>query len=292
MKISVITPFYEGDDYMKKYIDCMYANDKVLTEAGHELEVILVNDSPWKRLEASPNTIVKVITHDENRGIHQSRVDGLKVATGDYVMFLDQDDLIKDDGLLLMLKNAKKHPDRMIVANALLQQADGSELQWYRTNYHKAMVKDLKTYLTVGIQIISPGQCLIPRNMIPDFWCDHILQQNGADDYFLWILMLAAGSKFHIFNEDIYIHVYTAKNLSADTTVTDASTYGFIELLKDYPLIKARQIKTLKTMMEYKATFRKKGKFGKITCSLKHPVLLYENVVYKYRTKTPLGFNR
>ena len=94
MKISVITPFYEGADYMQQYVQCMEANQDNLKLQGHELEVILVNDSPWKKLEcgAADNQYIKVITNPENKGIHYSRVSGLSQATGDYVMFLDGDD--------------------------------------------------------------------------------------------------------------------------------------------------------------------------------------------------------
>lgn len=55
MKISVITPFYEGEKYMEKYVACMEANRKSLEAAGHSLEVVLVNDSPWKKARGSVN---------------------------------------------------------------------------------------------------------------------------------------------------------------------------------------------------------------------------------------------
>ena len=45
MKISIITAFYQGNEYMKQYTDCVLANQKHLSKED-ELEVILVNDSP------------------------------------------------------------------------------------------------------------------------------------------------------------------------------------------------------------------------------------------------------
>ena len=138
----------------------MEANWDNLKQQGYELEVILVNDSPWKKLEAeaSNNQYIKVITNPENKGIHYSRVSGLSQATGDYVMFLDQDDLIEKDALVKMAVALTKSQCDLIIANANLEQADGSFLQWYRTAAHWDLVWDLRTYLKVGIQIISPGQ--------------------------------------------------------------------------------------------------------------------------------------
>ncbi len=294
MKISVITPFYEGDKYMDNLVDAMLANEQSLSKAGHELELIMVNDSPWKKLEApeGEDKFIKVITNPENKGIHYSRVAGLEAATGDYIMFLDQDDVINGDALVKLLKAMVQNKADVMVANASLEQADGSKLLWYRNAYHKSLVGDLTTYLRIGIQIISPGQCLIKKSAIPEFWKENIMQKNGADDYFLWLLMLAKGAKFVCFDEALYTHKYTAKNLSADTTVTDASVYDFIELLNDCDYFKQEDIFTLHEMITYKNQFRASSTFGKITCSLANLGLFIDNLKFKKKTGTGYGFNR
>ena len=200
MKVSVITAFYDGNKYMPDYLECMKANSKNLEATGHELEVIIVNDSPWVQVEldeklsdkTSENvggqTTFTVINQEQNTGIHGARVAGLKAATGDYVMFLDQDDSLSNDALvkhvnkILDYENKNEAPDfnhadqttdcndtggnhnlPITVSNANLEQADGSALLWYRTIYHQKKVSDLNTYLNVGVQIISPGQCLVPE---------------------------------------------------------------------------------------------------------------------------------
>ncbi len=294
MKITVITPFYEGEKYMATLVNCLLANQQSLQKKGHELEAILVNDSPWKRLEA-PNIqgqFFKVITNENNRGIHYSRVAGLAEATGDYIMFLDQDDSLEGEALIKLLKAIVTDDADVEVANARLEQADGSELLWYRNSYHKKLIGDLKTYLKVGIQIISPGQCLIRKSSIPDFWKTHIMSKNGADDYFLWLLMLAQGMKFKCLDEALYTHRYTAANISADTTVTDESVYDFIDLLNDCDYFKREDIYTLHEMITYKNQFRASNTIGKITCSLANLDLFIYNIIYKKKTGTGYGFNR
>lgn len=294
MKITVITPFYEGDRYMKNLIDSLSANQQTLQEKGHELEVILVNDSPWKKVvaPASQGQFIRVITNESNRGIHYSRVAGLAEATGDYIMFLDQDDTLKGDALVKLAKAIAFDGADVEVANAQLEQPDGTMLLWYRNNYHKQLVGDLKTYLRVGIQIISPGQCLIKKTSIPDFWKTHIMTKNGADDYFLWLLMLAQGMEFKCLDEALYTHKYTAANISADTTVTDASVYDFIDLLNDCDYFKQEDIFTLHEMITYKNQFRASNTIGKITCSLANLGLFIDNIVFKKKTGTGYGFNR
>ena len=296
MKVSVITPFYEGDKYMDAYVDCMLKNAEALRGAGHELEVILVNDSPWKTLatpggDNSANPI-RVITNEKNSGIHFSRVQGLLAATGDYVMFLDQDDLLAEDALLLLLKEAYKNDAEVTVANALLEQSDGQCLTWYRNDYHKSLVGDIETYLTVGIQIISPGQCLIKKSAVPAFWCVNILGKNGADDYFLWLLLLAEGARFGYLDKALYTHKYTGDNISADTTVTDDSCYEFMEILSGYDDFPEEYVFDLHEMITYKNQFRASSTFGKITCSLAYLPIFIKNLMFKRKTGTAYGFNR
>ena len=294
MKITVITPFYEGNKYMDDYVDCIIAAKKNLENEGHELEVILVNDSPWKTLEApsKDSQFIKIITNANNKGIHYSRVEGLKASTGEYIMFLDQDDAIEADSLSHLLKRAIESKADIVVANANLQQSDGTMVSWYRTDYHKSLIGDLQTYLTIGIQIISPGQCLIKKTSIPDYWKEHLVKVNGADDYYLWLLMLAKNIHFVYLDECLYTHKYTGTNISADTTATDDSVYDFIELLQECDYFKNEDAFTLHEMITYKNQFRSSSTMGKITCSLANLGLFIKNVQFKRKTDTGLGFNR
>ena len=163
MKISIITPFYEGAKYMDALVDCLLSNREALAKVGHEMEAILVNDSPWKTLEApaTESQFIKVITNLENKGIHYSRVAGLAQATGDYIMFLDQDDIITCDALPKLLKTAVSSNADVVVANASLEQADGSKLLWYRNSAHKALVGDLKRIYELEFRLFLQGSALL-----------------------------------------------------------------------------------------------------------------------------------
>ena len=294
MKITVITPYYEGDKYMDGFVDSMLSNEAALKSAGHSLEVILVNDSPWKKLEIpdEEKSFFKVITNPENKGIHYSRVAGLQKATGDYIMFLDQDDVLEADALAQMLAAANTKAAEVMVCNAYLEQSNGNKLLWYRNDYHKSLIGDLTTYLRVGIQIISPGQCLVKKDVIPVFWQEHLVQKNGADDYYLWLLLLAAGIRFDYLDKALYTHRYTKSNLSKDTNITDASVYDFLDLLAECDYFKQEDIFTLHEMITYKNQFRASSKLGKITSSLANLGLFIDNLRFKKKTGTGYGFNR
>ena len=312
MKVSVITPFYQGNQYMSRYVQGMEANRKNL-QSEDELEVLLVNDSPWEPVELAPGTGalggetsgpgtdapgeespapgIRVWENPKNCGIHASRVHGLQETQGEYVLFLDQDDELAPDAVAKLLKTAKEYPGSVIVSNAILEQKDAREL-WYRSEYHKRQVGRLDTYLKVGIQIISPGQCLIPRQVIPELWTRRLCRKNGADDYYLWLLLLQQGVPFVLLDEPLYVHRYTAQNLSADTTVTDDSAFEFLDYMEEEEAMPEPKLRLIRRMLTYKAAFRS-GSYGKkLVESAKNPDLFLENVVFKIKSKTPYGFNR
>lgn len=92
MKVSYIIPVYKVEQYLRL---CVYS---VLSQTYRNIEVILVDDgSPdgcpalCDQLAIEDNRI-KVL-HKSNGGLSDARNEGLKIATGDYIIFMDSDDL-------------------------------------------------------------------------------------------------------------------------------------------------------------------------------------------------------
>lgn len=89
--VSVIVPVYNTEKYLRKCVD------SILNQTYKNLEVILVNDGSQDNSGiicdeyAQSDKRVKVI-HKENSGPAYARNTGIKVATGDYIAFVDSDD--------------------------------------------------------------------------------------------------------------------------------------------------------------------------------------------------------
>lgn len=92
MKISVIIPVYESEQYLEKAVA------GVLNQSLKDIEVILVDDCGKDRsgeicdLIAQKDSRVKVIHAKQNGGICRARNMGMKAAKGDYIAFCDDDD--------------------------------------------------------------------------------------------------------------------------------------------------------------------------------------------------------
>lgn len=95
-KISVIVPVYGVEQYLKQCVDSL------INQTCREIEIILVDDgSPdncgnlcdfW----AAQDTRIHVI-HQDNQGLSCARNAGIAVAAGEYVCFVDSDDMVAPD---------------------------------------------------------------------------------------------------------------------------------------------------------------------------------------------------
>lgn len=89
--VSVIIPCYRGERFVAEAIH------SVLAQKGAVVEVIVVDDgSPDRSGEivvAMGDPRIHLLRHEKNRGIAAARNTGLAAAHGEYVAFLDQDDL-------------------------------------------------------------------------------------------------------------------------------------------------------------------------------------------------------
>lgn len=106
IKLSLIIPFYNVEKYIEECVRSLYDQDIPL----EEYEVICVNDcSPdnsvdiVKRLQKEYYNL-KLIEHEENKKLGGARNTGLKCAKGEYIWFVDSDDMIKPNSLGLILK--------------------------------------------------------------------------------------------------------------------------------------------------------------------------------------------
>ncbi len=99
MKISVVIPVYNQAPYLA---ECL---DSVLVQTLRDIEVVCVDDGSTddsgRMLDeyAARDSRVKVI-HQANAGAGPARNAGMDVAAGEFLAFMDPDDLYPDEGVL------------------------------------------------------------------------------------------------------------------------------------------------------------------------------------------------
>lgn len=106
MKISIIIPVYNSEKYIEKCLD------SVFDQTYQNFEVIIINDgskdnsdSIIREYKKKYNNKITYI-NQENIGVAKTRNKAIKMATGDYIAFIDNDDFIDKDYLQVLVENS------------------------------------------------------------------------------------------------------------------------------------------------------------------------------------------
>ena len=127
MKLSVIIPCYNAERYLG---ECL---DSVLSQSETDFEVILVDDGSRDgtlaiaRDYASRDARVTAL-HQENAGVCAARNLGLDCAQGEWVTFVDADDLLVPDAFSSMLAAADDTADMVVCAHETFDEAGHTQV--------------------------------------------------------------------------------------------------------------------------------------------------------------------
>lgn len=104
--VSVIVPVYNAEKYLT---ECM---ESILNQSYSDIEVIAINDGSTDAsadiLEhyAHADSRVRVITQP-NRGVSAGRNTGIAAARGEYICFVDADDVLYTDAICALMESAR-----------------------------------------------------------------------------------------------------------------------------------------------------------------------------------------
>lgn len=112
MKLSIIIPVYDEEPYIRRCLDSIELTD--------EVEVIVVDDASVDgsyEIELTYKDRFEIIRCDKHVGLSAARNIGIRKAKGEYITFLDSDDLYSPGAVARMLQAIKDHPVEMIQFN-------------------------------------------------------------------------------------------------------------------------------------------------------------------------------
>lgn len=111
--MSIVTPVYRTPPlFLSDMIN------SILRQSYENWELILVNASPddedvLRVLSSYDDNRIRIIDHPENNGISGNTNVGIAASKGDYISFLDHDDIVEVDALALMVKAINEAEDRI-----------------------------------------------------------------------------------------------------------------------------------------------------------------------------------
>lgn len=116
VKVSVIIPVYNVENYLERCLN------SVLNQTYKDIEIILVNDGSTDSSGeicdkyGNKDKRIKVI-NNSNHGVSYSRNCGIRVATGEYVLFVDSDDTIESNYIWILVNANKFNNYDLILCN-------------------------------------------------------------------------------------------------------------------------------------------------------------------------------
>lgn len=226
---------------------------------------------------------VKFINNTINSGIHKSRVNGLSHAIGDYILFLDQDDMITKNALNKFEGVISCGDTDIVIANGIRRWDNGRVEHLYRRKVAQRLALVEVIYLYGTDMIFSPGQCLIKRTSIPKYWYENILEVNGCDDCYLWLLMFNEGCKVAAIDSTVYCHVESESNYSNSGVAMYNSFVRMCDVLEKNMEYDKRKVDILRRRYEFKVGFKNSGGNGvkKFKLVLKNWDIVLATLFYK-----------
>lgn len=114
--VSVIIPIYNVEQYLA------YCMESVLAQTYKMLEIVLVDDGSTDKsgemcdCYQKQDDRVRVI-HKKNGGLSSARNAGIKIMTGEYVVFIDSDDYVSTSYVEILMDYAKKDQADLVISS-------------------------------------------------------------------------------------------------------------------------------------------------------------------------------
>ncbi len=177
--ISVVIPTYNRAFFIKAAID------SVLSQIFRDFELIVVDDGSTddtSGLLLSYGTKIKVITK-ANKGPSAARNRGIKAAKGQWIAFLDSDDVWKPDKLEKQVQFIKDNPDIKICQTEEIWIRNGKRVNPRKKHeMHSGWIYEQ----CLPLCIVSPSSVMIHREVFEKvgFFDETML---ACEDYDLWL---------------------------------------------------------------------------------------------------------
>lgn len=114
IKLSIVIPYYKTYELTEKLLK------NISTQTTRETEVILIDDGcNEKRLDIYNGYCNIIIKHKYNGGVSSARNMGIELATGQYIAFIDSDDMVMPNYVDTLLELIETRNEDIILFNWL-----------------------------------------------------------------------------------------------------------------------------------------------------------------------------
>lgn len=210
--ISVVVPIFNTSKYLEQCVSSLFS------QSISDIEYIFVDDAStdnsldvlMKCLEQNPSRAKQssLIRHSENKGLPQTRADGIAIAKGDYIIHCDSDDWVKSSMYQEMYDVAQKGNFDIVSCGFVM--TDGNT----ERNSNFSLPKDKIDYLSMLFSGKIHGA--LCNKLIRRALYDHYVVPKGAmlEDLTVFVQLLLKASSWISLP---YYYYYYRNNLTSIT---------------------------------------------------------------------------
>ena len=195
-KISIVLPVYNGAKSVKKCIKSIFAQDYT------NLEIIIVNDGSTDNSEEIIKSVIEeygrkdvIYIYKENTGVADTRNYAISIALGDYITFIDQDDMYSENYCSSYMGLVDENTD--IVVGGYIR-VDSEEKELYREHLAEA---EWSKYI-----VTAPWAHIYKR--------DFLVKSAIGEDVYFNILAYAYAKNVKICEEELYYWTNNPESVS------------------------------------------------------------------------------
>lgn len=185
--VSIIMATYNQADFIEKSVR------SVLSQTFADYELIVVNDGSTDETDRIFKEKIKsekiIYCFQANKGAASARNKGLSLATGEYVVFLDSDDLLYPNYLERQVETIRRTGSGMVACDFNLLYSDGT-----KKNVTINIKEDDQFYQAIIQNQSPPVATMLKRSAVIEvgFFDESV---HSCEDYDLFLRMFAGGNK-------------------------------------------------------------------------------------------------
>lgn len=233
-KISIIIPTYNVSE--KLLTECL---DSVLNQSYTNFEICIADDKSTS--EETLNTLkkyednkkVKIVYRQKNGHISEASNTALKLATGEFVALLDNDDVLQKDALYYVVEALNRNKDLDLIYT------DEDKMDFNGRLMEPHFKPDYSPDTLMGVNYICHFCCM--RKTILDELKGFRSKYNGAQDYDLFLRFTEKTDKIYHINKVLYHWRQTPTSTAGSLGNKDYAFVAAENAIKD--AIKRRKLK-------------------------------------------------
>lgn len=203
--LSVIIPVYNSEKYIEETIN------SVLNQTYQNFEIIIVDDcstdDSCKIIENLNDERIRLIKLDKNSGVAVARNIAIENANGQYIAFLDSDDIWIRNKLQLQIEQMKEGVSFSYTAIGMIDEKNQIIKE------HVSIPIECTYKLLQKNTLIATSTVVLDQNYIKDFKMPNM---RSGQDYATWMMILREGIVAHGINKPLVFYRKRNSSLSSN----------------------------------------------------------------------------